>query len=439
MMLNRYNKGEHARFYSLLSALCVLLFVRYGLQIGVPRILLTGVVVLIALLGERDEILAIAMCCIPLHEAIDFFYALVACAAVYALKYYKEIRINMVVIIALAMIFWELLHCFDKDFSPKMFLVSMIPLITMAVILCVDITDINYAFIVRTMAVITGITGFVLLVNLLVRADFDIMATFSGLRRLGFVSEESSKNTMLGSAVNPNALGIICVIVTSGLLQLRTVNRSGKRDLILMGGLVVFGVLTSSRTFLICLLLMAVLTILSQPGDIYKKLKFMGILVLFSFVIVLLLCWLFPDLLEYYFKRFRVRDITTGRDALMRDYHRFIVNNPNVMFFGIGLQNFGDKLFNQYRVSWNYPHNSIQEIIIAWGIPGLIMITVLCGMLVLHSGKYSKKHRLLNYIPLLIILAKSMAGQLLTSNYTMLALSFAYLSMAQDFRLERKT
>ena len=48
------------------------------------------------------------------------------------------------------------------------------------------------------------------------------------------------------------------------------------------------------------------------------------------------------------------------------------------------------------------------------------------------------RRKLINYIPLIIILFKSMAGQLLTSNYSMLALAFGYLNLVQDLNDDPK-
>ncbi len=154
---------------------------------------------------------------------------------------------------------------------------------------------------------------------------------------------------------------------------------------------------------------------------------------------VLLLRWLFPELLEYYIKRFQKVDISSGRNALMLSYHDYITGNNNVMLFGIGRHNFAEKLTEIYRVASNVPHNSVQEIIIAWGIPGLILFLFLLVLLLRQARKYNQGPILLNYIPFFIILVKSMAGQLLTSGYTMLALSYAYLSLCVDMTPKDKT
>lgn len=431
---NQKISREHAHFYILLAFLCFLLFARYGLQIGVPRILLTATIALIALLGDQNEILAIVMCCIPWHEAVDFSYALVSCAGIYVLKFQRRIRINMAVVLTLIIIAWELLHCFEAGFSLMSFLFSMVPLIFLAVVLCVDVEGTDYAFIVRIMAAATAVTCIVLLTNLIVRANFNIAVAISGLQRLGMLSKDEMSDVAVGSAINPNSLGIICILAITGFFQLRSAGKNRRMDMVFTVVLLIFGALTSSRTFLICLLLMAVLMILGWPGDIRKKLRFFGILVLLAIAALLLLNLFFPQLLGYYVRRFQSENVLGGRDVLMTKYHAFITENLDVMFFGVGRNNYAKKLTEVYRVFVNVPHNAIQEIIVAWGIPGLILFTLLCGMMVVQSGKYSRYHVLLNYVPFLVLLVKSMVGQMLTSHYTMLALSYAYLSLCQDFR-----
>lgn len=434
-MILRIQKStrEHSRFYVLLTCLMMLLMIRYGLQIGIPRIVLTGTVALIALMSDRDEILAIAIACIPLHEAVDFFIALVACAGVFVLKHYRSFRINISVCLVLLLIVWELLHCFTPAFSISTFLVSVVPLIFLAVILCANVADVDYGLVVRTLALVAAAMCIILLTNLIVQANFNVVVAIDGLRRLGLIDEADQSSTMLGTAINPNALGIICVLSTTGLMQLRIIGQGRRTDSILLLILLVFGTLTSSRTFLACLLIMAVFLVLGQPGSIRRKLRLLCALMLFGFVALILLTWLFPDVLEYYIKRFQEQDITTGRDRLMVAYHEFIFRNPDVMVFGIGLHEYGYKLLTAYRAAGNLPHNGIQEIIVAWGFPGLILFGTLLLMIMQQARKYNRRPILLNHIPLLIILAKSMAGQFLTSNYTILALSYAYLSLTQDF------
>ena len=245
----------------------------------------------------------------------------------------------------------------------------------------------------------------------------------------GIISDEGAK----AEIINPNTLGIVNVLCTTVLLQLFLMKQSKKTDYVCVLLLVTIGALTASRTYLVCLLLMVFLLICGYHGNARKKTRLVVTLVVFALVALLLLNLFFPSILEYYIGRFQVEDLSAGRGDLMADYHQYIVSNGDVMFFGHGLSNLDEKLVNIYAVSIGVPHNNIQEIILAWGIPGLLFVGLLIYVIIAESRRYGTHRKsLLNYAPLIIILVKSLAGQMLTSGYTMLALVLAYLSLCQN-------
>ena len=58
----RILKGkQHGRFYVLLSLLLLLICVRYSLQVDIPRAVFLAIILVIAVLGDRDEITAMCM------------------------------------------------------------------------------------------------------------------------------------------------------------------------------------------------------------------------------------------------------------------------------------------------------------------------------------------------------------------------------------------
>ena len=436
----RIKRKEHGRFYCLMAILLLLICSRYVLQINVPRVLSLAVIALIAVCGTQTEMIAIMMCLIPLHEMIDFYYSMTVILFVYILKYYQKIRINLSIILVMVMAFWELLHNLTSDIEPVSLLSAFIPMVLLSLLMSADIRELDYAFVVNSMAVTTICVCITMLGQVLAWSNFNVVEAIGNLRRLGAVSEEASKSAIEGGTVHPNSLGVICVLVTTGLLQIKTVGKNNRWSIPMVVAMLVFGALTSSRTFVACLLFMVVLFFFGIRGNVLRKLRFLGAVLLIGALALILLNSFFPDLLQYYIDRFFVKDITTGRDDLMIKYHAFIVENNPVMLFGVGVQNFGEKLVNGYRVARNVPHNSIQEIIVAWGIPGFLMFSLLCVTPIIYSYRYNKKRNVLNYIPLLVIIFKSMAGQILTSGYSLLALSYAYLSLTQDFcRTEEQT
>ena len=426
------NKG-HCRFWCLLGTLLLLIMTRYAFQVDIPRVVLLAVIGVIALLGDRDEIIAMCICFIPMHESIDFFYALVLCTAVYILKYHQKIHIGSSVLLVVIITVWELLHCFFTDFSVIDLLTYIIPFVVIAVLMSSDTEGLNYSFVVRAFAWSTCGISLVLLVRVLHYSGYNITVALAGLRRLGSDLHSNVQDVAIsGGQINPNSLGIITVLAATGLMQLRSMNLARKDDMILMCVMVVLAALGTSRTYLACLALMILLLIFSEKGSWKKKLRLTAVLLLAIITGVVAMKVLFPDTFRYFISRFQVDDLTTGRDSLMVQYHRFIFDNPRVLLFGIGLQDYGNRLIHFYRVAINAPHNSIQELIIAWGIPGLLLFATLFFNMYRTSSHKNKKQSLINWIPLIIILLKSIVGQLLTSPYTMLALLFAYLSLCTD-------
>jgi len=427
-MAIRFNK--RSCFYLLLTLLCFLLMARYSFSAEIPRIVLTAVVVAMAMIGDKSEILAILMGCIPMHNAVDFYICIAVCALILAVKYYDQVKVGFSVILVIVTIIWEVLHCFAFPFTLQILITSLIPFVFIALLLSIDIQGINYAFIVRLMAFLASFMCLVVLMNYIIRAEGNLSAMLSLLRRLGHLSEDE---ILYGGAINPNSLGIINVLCMTALLQLRPAGQQKKLDMVLIFVLLLFGVLTLSRTFLVCLLTMFVLVLWGIRKDWKRFFRILGGTVIVSLLLLLVTNWLFPEVISEFVDRFQVDDITTGRGDLMSVYHDYIIDHPKVMFFGIGLSNLGEKLVEIYRVSWNVPHNSIQEMIIAWGIPGLLLMALLIFVLIYESKQYSRNKTILHYAPLVILLVKSMAGQLLTSGYTLLALAFAFLSLCQEF------
>ena len=433
-MIEKIRENTRLHFWCLLGILLLMIMTRYAFQIDIPRVFFLLVIGLIAIWGDQSEIIAICMCFIPMHESIDFFYALVICCAVYVFKYHKKIRLGTQVVLVLIVVIWELLHCFSTAFSVRLLLVYVIPFIVLAIFMFSNLSDLDYPFIVRALAWSTLAISLMLFIRVLYFSRFNILIALAGLQRLGSdVHSGINDVTVSGGQINPNSLGIIGVLASTGLMQLRAMNASKKVDMVLMCIILVLAALGTSRTYLACLALMIILLVISEKGNIRKKIRLVLALTAAVAVVVVALAVFFPNSFEHFVGRFSVKDITTGRDDLMVKYHNFIVSNPNVMFFGIGLQDWGERLVYHYRVSSNVPHNSIQEIIVAWGLPGLAIFIALFFTVYQLSARRNKNQKLLNWIPLIIILFKSMAGQILTSSYTMLALSFAFLSLCQDF------
>ncbi len=437
MMKKKLEQKDHRRFWCLLGILLLLIMTRYSLQIDLPKAAFLAVIALIAVLGDQDEIMAMCICLIPMHESVDFFYAVAIIVGVYVFKYHNQIHFSTHVLLAFLTIAWELLHCFRSSFAVVELLTDIIPFIVLVVIMAANTESLDYAFIVRAFSWATLGCILVLFIRVLYFSDFNFLVALAGLQRMGEDTHSGIEDAAIeGGQMNSNTLGIITVLAATGLMQLRSKKVSKRSDTVLMCTMLVFAALGASRTYLACLALMILLLIFAEKGGIGKKLRLFAALLLAISVAIAAMAIFFPANLEYFVGRFLVSDITTGRDTLMALYHRFIVDNPDVMYFGIGLQNYGGRLMEHYRVAPTVPHNFVQEIVIAWGIPGILLFVGLFFNMIRGAVRKNRFIGLLNWIPLLIILFKGLAGQILTSAYTMLAFSYAYLSMCTDLTPE---
>lgn len=433
------NKARSGRtgFFVLLFTLLACCVVRYTLQIDIPQMLLLGIAVGIAVIGDRDEIMAMCACSIPLYTSFEYGHAVLICSVIYALKYGRRLRFNQAVLPLFAIVLWETLHCFGGSFEIVQYVGRFVPLLLLMVLLSSGNEDFDYPFIMRAFAVSTVAMALSVFGKVLFAADFDVMNALAGMQRLGTQTEElSSLLEVTGAEMNPNSLGVICVLAMTGLFQVRHAGSKRRFDVALMVVLLLFGAMTASRTFLVCLGLMGVLLLFSQAGGLGRKFQFLAAIVVLLLVAAFLLNLIAPALLQYFIGRFTVKDITTGRVGLMEAYGELIVSNLRVLLYGLGAHNFGSKAMAACETALNVPHNAIQELIIAWGIPGAVMLLAVFWVMYRRSREQCRKQGLINYIPLIILLVKAQAGQLITSEYSMLLLSICYLSMCANLTPE---
>lgn len=421
---------KRGRFLILSFVILLLIFIRYAFKIEVPRIVITALICLVAVLGNPDENLAILLACIPMHNAVNFYLSILVCAVSYVIKSKRGVKAGFGLILLMVMMIYELMHGYVGVFDLTEFLVGFAPFIVLIIILSIDVQGIDYAFISRIMAVYAISMGLMLVVNLVLKANGNVLAAIANMQRLGVVSDG---DTLIGGGINPNSMGIINLIATIGLMQVISRGEGNKLDVVFVITLIMLAVLTLSRTFFACFILSVTMWIFGQVGTWKKSILRIIYLVVVFCMLFLVIKVAFPSVIDNFISRFQANDFTSGRDSLMSRYHEYIVNHHDVLLWGIGLNNFNEKVVGIFNIAVNVPHNSLQEIIVAWGIPGLIMVILILWMILSESNKYLRKKTLLNYIPLVIILSKTMVGQLITSGYTVLALSFAYLSLCQDF------
>ena len=96
-------------------------------------------------------------------------------------------------------------------------------------------------------------------------------------------------------------------------------------------------------------------------------------------------------------------DITNGRADLLTGYFDSLFNDPVSLFFGAGLQTYHNILGK--NVDYISSHNATQEVILAWGLLGLIAVVVWFVSLVRCRGIANQKGgKMRSLLPLFILI-----------------------------------
>ncbi len=104
------------------------------------------------------------------------------------------------------------------------------------------------------------------------------------------------------------------------------------------------------------------------------------------------------------------------------------------IILGVGLQNYQEK----YGYSMS-AHNAAQEVLITWGIPGLIMVIMLFLIVVRNARRLNPQALLIQYIPFFIFLVDLQTGQGFSNTSNILFFSVAYSAILMQLRGKLET
>lgn len=420
------------RFYLLFSLLLLLLFLDYALLISIPSLAYVGVFICAALFGDKDEIISVCICCIPLCTAIDWHYVVIFCCAIFLFKYGKSVKLNWGFLPLVLIVIWEFLHCFFEEANLKsMIAYAFVYLFFIILFFIRDIQMIDYSFIIRNFSGTVFCVCCILTLRLLIHSNFNFDIAFFDMQRLGLADEEIG-----GLIINPNSLGVQCVIAVGGLTQIRSVGQKKSIDVFLIVLILVLGALTCSRTYLACLLILGIFLLVTSKTNAKGKLKLLLASIFALLIAILLLYLVFPNVLEAFVMRFKEEDITSGRDDIFAVYNNYLFSSVKALFWGLGSLNLVNGVMKLEIVN-NVPHNGVQEILVAWGVIGLLLFILMIFVLIRRSRQENPHQSWINYSLFLVLIAKIMVGQVITSIYTMLLFALVYLSLCQDLRSKK--
>lgn len=408
-----------------MAALLFAIFISNVTGIKLPAIVILALACAIAVICDRSELIAMVVACIPLAAAFQYKYFILAAMAIYIVKFGRDMKYKHGFLPLLFLMALELSHGVFYDFALYEFLRNFAELMVCTLILMCEHKKINYPLIVRTLAISSIVMLSIVLINLFQTNGVNFQGIFAGTYRFGVEDSAKTPNTI---NYNPNAIGFMANISIAGLLQLSLAKKKHVIDYPMIAVLLFFGLLTLSRTFLIVFALVVILFICSISATPLKKVKITTIIVLLVVSSVFILLKTVPIVIERLISRFMVEDISNGRNDLFAFYNDHIFSSLQYLLYGVGIQNYGDKMLDIHGSYINVCHNGTQEILVCWGLIGLALFTWYIVEMILGTKKDFKRG-LINFIPLIITLVDVQSGQLISNGAIVLRLAVCSVSL----------
>lgn len=428
LVSKEYNSEK--RCYIFLGIMLFTFFLRNAIGLNIPVIIFLIISIFPIITGDNNVILAYAACCVPFSAGFQYKYALMICIVAFLVRSKGKIKINRLALPIIFLAVWELLHAFYGTFSIKEYFRSFSELFLLATIFCMNLEKVNYKLVLRSLAISTVGVCFILLFiqgQNSVSGMFDIFSKLSASYRFGMYNTTADN---FGLNYNPNDFALICCLSITGMLFLYVRKESKIIDVILMALSALFGLMTLSRTFIICLLFTIICFILTSTGGMKQKLLSISAVVFATIIIALLIWQFFPTVFENIVSRFKDSDVLNGRDDLYAFYNKHIFSSFLYFFFGVGIQDLSVKIFGIYSNAGNVTHNGFQEVWVVWGIIGIITFIYLLALMIIKSrSKNRDGWEWRQCIPMATLLLFTSAGQFVRSGIALLSLIIAYVCL----------
>ncbi|MBR2029264.1 MAG: O-antigen ligase family protein [Oscillospiraceae bacterium] len=429
MVLRIKKKEENRIFKVYMLAMFSLFIARYLFEINVPAIVFLAVAMIPICFGSVSEQMAFVASCIPFSIAFQYKYAILILTVVILFKNQWRLKRSGAFIIIMFMMVWELCHAYYGGFSYVEYLRDFAELILLGVITSINIKDVDYKLVIRSLAVSVVGVCIIMLIMQLQQHNFNLVAVFARSAKHFRFGQSNMEAGDFALNFNANNLGFICNLSACGCMLLASRKEHSRTDIVLAILSIVFAMMTMSRAAIVCSVIIIIAFLILTEGKFINKI-FSGIGGIAVAIAAVILIWiLVPSVFENILERFQRADVWNGRGELLKYYGEFLMSSWKYFMFGIGMQNIFEKVSPYFPVH-NVPHMGFQEVWVAWGIVGVVIILIVLWKIVTTSKYYADgKRQLYQFMPLGLTLLFTMSGQLLTSSRSLIALSFAYICL----------
>ncbi len=210
----------------------------------------------------------------------------------------------------------------------------------------------------------------------------------------GSVSDTVRYSGFLG---DPNYCAVMIVVTLSLLCVLYYYKQIGVEFWLFAAILAPLGFLTYSKSYFLCIAMLAVFLILFVLFPKHKgwaAFSLFGVAVLFYLTLSGKI-----EVFNMIINRLKMGDLTSGRDTLNKNYLTYIFNNFEVLFFGEGIS------VERFSGVSNNVHNIYIELLFKLGIVGsIIYIVTLFFMFKRTTNEQCVKRHFIDYVPALFII-----------------------------------
>lgn len=427
--LNNSFLKQHVLIYAYVVCMLFFFMMRNAFDISIPVLLFLIISCVPVIWGNNSTIVAVGLSCIPFSTGFQYKFALFACILALIIKNRKKLFLNRMVIYVFIMMAWEILHFVCGDFSLIEMFRCFAELMFFAVVTCVDFDDLDYKTIFRVLSLgVVGICGIMLFMQMQ-KYGFDLVNVFARNNvkyRFGGMNSEALN---FGLNFNSNGLGYICNLSIMGMILLIARRQCVKIDYVLLILSILFGFSTLSRTFFFCLISLVALYTISSIHDLNRFFKKALLVLCIAGLTYIILSLFVPEIIHNFSNRFDDSDISNGRGDLLIFYLEHIFSAPQYILFGVGLQNFQEKISLIYGSLQQVCHNGFEEVWVAWGFFGVLIFFGMIVDMLRSSLKRDKNEIILRILPLCILIIDSLAGQLIRSGISLLSLTFVYIAL----------
>ncbi len=428
---NSAYKIQRLAIISAMVIFAVLVLLRDIVNIGVSKIIFIVIASMLFLLIDKKGIYNFIAFLTPLSTGLPLKY-IVAIALIVVILKQRFFRLDLGAIICMVLILLiELLSFYRGNFNIIEYL-RFIGIFVFAFLCMSDLKqDYDYEGIVKFFTIGFWVAVISIFGQMLNEYSLEQLLTlnirFGNTKgALGLIGEG------MRVSYNPNGLGSLCLItIFTGLI----LNRNNKKLLYILSIIfaILVGIMTQSRAFILVFVIGIMLYTLFACENFLQGFKIVAIFSISALIVVFIIKQVIPSYFEALIGRFDVDDVTNGRMDIIEYYFDEMFKYVDRVIFGVGLQNYNEKYNYEFSA-----HNATQEIMITWGVIGLLLVVLLLVFILRNALNHNHRVKAVQYAPFIVFLLALQAGQGFSNYDNMLRLMIVYSIIAVSIK-EKKS